>query len=101
MPAEHEDHVVATTLPAGTLTYDDYLAVVDDDRHELRNGELVMVPAPSYTHQAVQLRLSRRLGAYSRPARLRRSASAKAAPATSAGGTPSPSIGSSHCPSSR
>ena len=53
---------MATTLPAGTSTYDDYLATPDDERYELLEGDLVMVPAPSYTHQRVQSRLSRRLG---------------------------------------
>ena len=53
-----------TTLPAGTSTYKDYLAISDDERHELLNGELVMVPSPSYAHQAVQTRLSWRLAAF-------------------------------------
>ena len=52
------------TLPAGTSTYKDYLAISDDERHELLNGELVMVPSPSYAHQAVQTRLSWRLAAF-------------------------------------
>ena len=37
------------------LTYEDYRNTPDDERYELLDGELVMVPAPRTTHQAAGL----------------------------------------------
>ena len=33
------------------MTYNDYAAINDGKRYELLNGELIMVPAPSFNHQ--------------------------------------------------
>ena len=35
------------------MTYDDYLALPDEKRYELMEGELFMVPAPDFYHQIV------------------------------------------------
>ncbi|MBT9148649.1 MAG: hypothetical protein DDT27_00171 [Dehalococcoidia bacterium] len=35
------------------FTYDDYRTAPDDKRYELLEGELVMVPAPSFAHQRI------------------------------------------------
>jgi Uma2 family endonuclease len=43
-------------------TYKDYCATPDDERYELLNGNLMMVPAPNRKHQAVLLKLARKLG---------------------------------------
>ena len=37
------------------LTYEDYFNTPDDERYELLDGELVMVPAPRTTHQTTGL----------------------------------------------
>ena len=52
---------MATTAPAVKLTYDDYCAAPADERYELLDGKLIMVPASNITHQRVQSRLGRRL----------------------------------------
>ena len=39
--------------PTTRLTYEDYLKTSDDERWELLNGELVMVPSPNMPHQEV------------------------------------------------
>ncbi len=49
--------------PSG-LTYSDYLRTSDDERYELLNGELLMVPAPNIAHQKAQAELGIRLGAW-------------------------------------
>ena len=41
--------VVSQTAPK--LTYQDYLKTSDDERYELLDGELIMVPAPDMDHQ--------------------------------------------------
>lgn len=43
------------------LTYADYLETSDDERYELTNGELVMVPAPQTGHQMISIALASRL----------------------------------------
>ncbi len=46
------------------LTYDDYCATPDDERCELLNGDLMMVPAPNVKHQRILLRLAHQLGRF-------------------------------------
>ena len=55
---------VATTEPAVKLTYEDYCAAPADERYELLDGELIMVPAPNTKHQQVQFRLIQSLGRF-------------------------------------
>ena len=43
------------------LTYADYLETSDDERYELINGKLVMVPAPQTGHQMISIALASRL----------------------------------------
>ena len=52
------------TTTQGTVrrTYKDYCATPDDERYELLNGNLMMVPAPNMKHQKVLSRLNRKLG---------------------------------------
>ena len=51
--------MVISAMPTIKLTYEDYCQTPDDDRYELLDGEVVMVPAPSLGHQ----RFGTRLGA--------------------------------------
>ena len=44
---------MATAEPAVKLTYEDYCAAPADERYELLDGELIMVPAPNTKHQKV------------------------------------------------
>lgn len=39
-------------------TYDDYVAIDDDKRYELIEGELYMVPSPGFCHQTVSMNIS-------------------------------------------
>jgi Uma2 family endonuclease len=50
------------------FTYDDYktLAASTDDRHELIDGDLYMVPAPTVTHQTVSQNIALRLAQHVR-----------------------------------
>ena len=48
---------VASTQPAVKFTYEDYLATPEDERYELLDGDLMMVPAPNVKHQRVSARL--------------------------------------------
>ena len=52
---------MATAQPAVKLTYEDYCAAPADNRYELLDGELIMVPAPNLKHQRVQVKLTTRL----------------------------------------
>jgi Uma2 family endonuclease len=52
---------MVSTRPAAGLTYEDYARTPDDERWELLDGELVMVPSPSTYHQATQAKLGSRL----------------------------------------
>ncbi|MCY4510795.1 MAG: Uma2 family endonuclease [Acidobacteria bacterium] len=65
IPRDHrgkeENSHVATAQPAVKLTYDDYCAAPADNRYELLDGELIMVPAPNLKHQRVNRELSTRL----------------------------------------
>ena len=58
---EESTHV-ATAQPAVKLTYEDYCAAPADERYELLDGQLIMVPAPNIKHQDVQFRLALELG---------------------------------------
>ena len=48
---------MVTAQPAIKRTYADYCRTPDDERYELLDGELVMVPAPSTGHQRIDTRL--------------------------------------------
>ena len=41
--------------PKTKLTYEDYAKTPDDERYELIDGELFMVPSPNVPHQRVTL----------------------------------------------
>ena len=41
--------------PAVKFTYEDYQHTLDDQRYELLDGELIMVPAPNLSHQRKSL----------------------------------------------
>ena len=56
---EHSN--VGSTQAAVKFTYEDYRATPDDQRYELLDGDLVMVPAPNLKHQEVQGRLHYKL----------------------------------------
>ena len=45
------------TAPVRKLTYADYCLTPDDERYELVDGELIMVPAPGESHQIVAMEL--------------------------------------------
>ena len=45
--------MATTTQGAVRQTYKDYCATPDDERYELLNGNLMMVPAPNRKHQKV------------------------------------------------
>ena len=51
-------------------TYQDYCATPDDERYELLDGNLMMVPAPNMKHQKVLLTLARKLGDFTEEHRL-------------------------------
>ena len=55
---------MGTTQPIANLTYEDYRATPDDERYELLDGDLIMVPAPNLAHQKVQRRLGQRLSQF-------------------------------------
>ena len=55
---------MATTEHAVKLTYEDYCQTPDDERYELLNGELMMVPSPNRKHQRILSRLDRELGRF-------------------------------------
>ena len=44
---------MATTQPVVKFTYADYLTTPEDERYELLDGDLIMVPAPNLKHQHV------------------------------------------------
>ena len=62
-PGKGGEHV-ATTHPAVKLTYEDYCAAPADERYELLDGELIMVPAPNTKHQKVHAKLTTRLSLF-------------------------------------
>ena len=55
---------MATTEHAVKLTYDDYCRTPDDERYELLNGELTMVPSPNRKHQQLVVTLTRELSRF-------------------------------------
>ncbi|MCE2513920.1 MAG: Uma2 family endonuclease [Acidobacteria bacterium] len=62
--------MATTTQGAVTQTYKDYCATSDDQRYELLNGNLMMVPAPNRKHQEVLTKLHLELGAFNKERRL-------------------------------
>ena len=48
---------MVTAPPALKYTYADYCLTPDDERYELLDGELIMVPAPGTGHQIVAMEL--------------------------------------------
>ncbi|MCY3990093.1 MAG: Uma2 family endonuclease [Caldilineaceae bacterium] len=59
----------ANTFPNGSpittkLTYEDYLKTSDDERYELLDGELFILPTPSLAHQHVAMKLATRLDTF-------------------------------------
>ena len=52
---------MASTQPVVKFTYEDYLTTPADERYELLDGDLIMVPAPNIKHQRVQLELATQL----------------------------------------
>ena len=46
------------------LTYDDYMQTSDDERFELIDGELILVPGPNMPHQGNQSKLGWRMAAF-------------------------------------
>ena len=44
---------MASTQPVVKFTYEDYLTTPSDERYELLDGDLIMVPAPNLKHQHV------------------------------------------------
>ena len=54
--------VVSQTVPR--LTYQDYLSTSDDERYELLDGQLVMVPAPNMDHQDIVTNLGTALSVF-------------------------------------
>ena len=46
------------------LTYEDYLKTSGDERYELLDGELFILPAPSIAHQHVAMKLGTRLDTF-------------------------------------
>lgn len=43
------------------LTYEDYLNTPDDERYELIDGELIVVPSPNFAHQEKQMSMGARM----------------------------------------
>ena len=56
--------MATTTQSVVRRTYKDYCATPDDERYELLNGDLRMVPAPNMKHQWVLGRLHIELGRF-------------------------------------
>lgn len=57
------------TLPKRSITYAEYLALPDDERYELVEGELLVTPAPLNRHQKIQMRLGAQLLLYAEAGR--------------------------------
>ena len=52
---------MVTQKPKRKLTYEDYAKTPDDERWELIDGELMMVPSPKRAHQRNQTKLGSRM----------------------------------------
>ena len=52
---------MASTQPVVKFTYEDYRTTPADERYELLDGNLIMVPAPNLKHQRVQALLGQAL----------------------------------------
>ncbi len=50
------------TVQHKRYTYADYLTIEDEKRYEVYEGELIMVPAPTTTHQGVSWEIERIIG---------------------------------------
>ena len=62
--------MATATQGAVRLTYTDYCATPDDERYELLDGNLMMVPAPNMKHQQVLLTLGSKLRNFTEEHRL-------------------------------
>ena len=58
--------MATTTQGAVRQTYKDYCATPDDERYELLNGNLMMVPAPNRKHQEVLIQCRPQAGQFHR-----------------------------------
>ena len=62
--------VTVVSRPGVRYTYEDYRRTSDDERFELLDGELIVVPAPRVDHQRVVLELATLLHAFVEERRL-------------------------------
>jgi Uma2 family endonuclease len=46
------------------FTYQDYLCLPEDKRYEIIEGELVMVPSPTWSHQTISMKIFQALANY-------------------------------------
>ena len=58
--------MVTTTSVKPGLTYEDYARLPDDERYELINGELTLMPSPKEIHQTMAGRLFLSVGTFVR-----------------------------------
>ena len=58
------NHVPSSSPLTTKFTYEDYLKTSDDERYELLDGELIIMPAPSIAHQHVAMKLGTRLDTF-------------------------------------
>ncbi len=58
--------MATATESAVKQTYKDYCATPDDERYELLDGKLMMVPAPNRKHQGLVLELAEKLNAFAK-----------------------------------
>ena len=54
--------MVTATTTRVKFTYEDYLNAPEDKRYELLDGELIMVPSPTFPHQNTEMELSLSVG---------------------------------------
>ena len=45
--------MVITAIAKPKLAYEDYASLPDDERYELIDGELIVMPSPKEIHQAI------------------------------------------------
>ena len=53
--------MVTATTTRVRFTYEDYLNAPEDKRYELLDGELIMVPSPTFLHQNTVMELAYRV----------------------------------------